>query len=133
MSKDGLFFKKAGQLNNQEVPGFALMLQCIWASVLCLSGKYGDLLEYATFASLLFYIVTIEGIFILRKKEPDLERPYKAWGYPLVPMAYIFITSLICIDLLIYKPFSAGVGLIIVLLGIPIYFLNKRFKLSTST
>lgn len=128
MSKDGFFFKKAGQLNNKEVPGFALVLQCIWASALCLSGKYGDLLEYSTFASLIFYIVTIFGIFILRKKEPDMERPYKAWGYPVVPILYIIISSLICIDLLIYKPNSAGLGLLIVLLGLPIYFINKKLK-----
>ncbi len=128
MGNDGLFFKKAGELNSKEVPGFALVLQCIWASTLCLSGKYGDLLEYATFASLIFYIVTIFGIFILRKKEPDVERPYKAWGYPIVPVLYILITSLICIDLLIYKPNSAGLGLLIVLLGVPIYFINKKVK-----
>jgi APA family basic amino acid/polyamine antiporter len=130
MSNDGLFFKKAGQLNSKEVPGFALILQCVWASALCLSGKYGDLLEYATFASLIFYIVTIAGIFILRKKEPTIERPYKARGYPFVPILYIIITSLICIDLLIYKPYSAGLGLLIVLLGLPIYFIKKKIKLT---
>lgn len=128
MSNDGLFFKKAGELNRKEVPGFALALQCIWASALCLSGKYGDLLEYSTFASLIFYIVTIVGIFILRKKEPDTERPYKAWGYPVLPVLYIIITTLICVDLLIYKPNSAGLGLLIVLLGLPIYFVNKKLK-----
>lgn len=126
MSNDGLFFKNAGKLNKNGVPGFALMLQCIWASVLCLSGKYGDLLEYATFASLVFYIVTILGLFILRKKEPHTERPYKSWGYPIVPAVYIIITSLICIDLLIYKPNSAGLGLLIVLLGVPVYFFTKK-------
>jgi APA family basic amino acid/polyamine antiporter len=128
MSKDGLFFKKAGLLNNREVPGFALALQGSWASLLCLSGKYSDLLEYATFASLLFYIVTISGIFMLRKKEPDLARPYKAWGYPVVPLIYIVITSLICLDLLFYKPQSAGLGLIIVLTGVPVYFISKRWN-----
>lgn len=128
MSNDGLFFKGAKKLNSNQVPGVAMLLQCVWASVLCLSGKYGDLLEYATFASLIFYIVTIAGIFILRKKEPDIERPYKAWGYPVVPILYIIITSLICVDLLIYKPFSAGLGLLIVLLGVPVYFVNKKAK-----
>ncbi|MCC6690659.1 MAG: amino acid permease [Bacteroidia bacterium] len=126
MSTDKLFFKKASVLNTKNVPGFALIVQCAWACVLCLSGKYGDLLEYATFASLVFYIVTIAGIFILRKKEPNTPRPYKAWGYPLVPAVYIFISTLICIDLLIYKPYSAGVGLLIVFLGLPIYFINKK-------
>ncbi|MBI2270850.1 MAG: amino acid permease [Bacteroidetes bacterium] len=128
MGNDGLFFKKAGQLNSKEVPGFALVLQCIWASALCLSGKYGDLLEYSTFASLIFYIVTIVGIFILRRKEPDADRPYKAWGYPVLPVLYIIITTLICVDLLIYKPNSAGLGLLIVLLGVPVYFINKKLK-----
>lgn len=126
MANDGLFFKGAGQLNNRGVPGFALLLQCIWACILCLSGKYNELLEYVTFASLIFYIVTIAGIFILRKKEPATERPYKAWGYPFIPGLYIVITTLICIDLLIYRPYSAGLGLLIVLLGVPIYFISKK-------
>jgi APA family basic amino acid/polyamine antiporter len=126
MSKDGLFFKKAGQLNKNSVPGVALWIQCIWASVLCLSGKYGDLLVYSTFASLLFYILTIGGVFILRKKEPDTDRPYKAFGYPYVPTLYILLTLAICVDLLIYDSLNAGIGLIIVLLGIPIYYFANR-------
>ena len=126
MAHDGLFFKKAATLNNKQVPAYALTLQCIWASILCLSGKYGDLLEYATFASLLFYVVTIAGVFILRKKEPDTERPYKAFGYPLLPALYIIITTAICIDLLIYKTSSTGMGLLIVIIGIPVYFLNRN-------
>jgi APA family basic amino acid/polyamine antiporter len=126
MSKDGLFFKKAGQLNKNSVPGVALWIQCIWASVLCLSGKYGDLLVYSTFASLLFYILTIGGVFILRKKEPDADRPYKAFGYPYVPTLYILLTLAICVDLLIYDSLNAGIGLIIVLLGIPIYYFANR-------
>ena len=128
MAKDKLFFKKAGDLNNNDVPAKALWLQCFWACVLCISGKYGDLLTYATFASLLFYILTIYGIFILRKKEPNAERPYKAFGYPLIPLLYIVVTTLICIALLIYDPKSTGLGLVIVGLGIPVYylFLNKK-------
>lgn len=128
MSKDRLFFKKAGNLNTKQVPGTALWLQCIWACVLCLSGKYGDLLTYATFASLLFYILTIAGIFILRKKEPDAERPYKAWGYPVLPALYILVTAAICIDLLIYDTRNTGMGLGIVLLGIPVYFIANSGK-----
>jgi APA family basic amino acid/polyamine antiporter len=126
MSKDGLFFKKAGNLNKNSVPGVALWIQCIWASVLCLSGKYGDLLVYSTFASLLFYILTIGGLFILRKKEPDADRPYKAFGYPYIPILYILLTLAICVDLLIYDSINAGMGLLIVLLGIPIYYLTNR-------
>ena len=126
MSKDGLFFKKAGSLNKNSVPGVALWIQCIWASVLCLSGKYGDLLVYSTFASLLFYILTIGGLFILRRKEPDADRPYKAFGYPYIPILYILLTLAICVDLLIYDSINAGMGFLIVLLGIPIYYLTNR-------
>jgi APA family basic amino acid/polyamine antiporter len=126
MSKDGLFFKQAGKLNKNNVPGVALWIQCIWASVLCLSGKYGDLLVYSTFASLLFYILTIAGIFVLRKKEPNTDRPYKAFGYPIIPALYIILTTAICVDLLIYNSKNAGIGLLIVFLGIPFYYLAKR-------
>ncbi|MEO5909362.1 MAG: amino acid permease [Pelobium sp.] len=127
MAKDGVFFKKAGTLNKKDVPGFALILQAIWASGLCLSGSYGQLLDYCTFSSLLFYIVTIVGLFILRKKRPDWERPYKAFGYPVLPALYVIIASAICVDLLIYKPGTCGWGLAIVFLGIPVYYLWKRF------
>lgn len=127
MAKDGVFFKKAGTLNKNDVPGFALILQAIWASVLCLSGSYGQLLDYCTFSSLLFYMVTIVGLFILRKKRPDWERPYKAFGYPILPALYIVIASAICIDLLIVKPETCGWGLGIVLLGLPVYYLWKKF------
>ena len=126
MSNDGLFFKKAGELNKNQVPAFALVLQCAWACVLCLSGKYSDLLTYATFASLLFYVLTIAGIFILRKREPDTPRPYKAWGYPVVPILYIIITLSICIDLMVYDTRNTGLGLVLVLLGIPVYYLSGR-------
>ncbi|MFI5220331.1 MAG: APC family permease [Bacteroidia bacterium] len=126
MSKDGLFFRKAGELNKYHVPGYGLYIQCIWASLLCLSGTYGDLLTYSTFASMLFYILTIAGIFILRKKEPDAERPYKAFGYPFIPALYILVATAICIDLLIYDTRNTGFGLLIVLLGIPVYFIVKK-------
>jgi APA family basic amino acid/polyamine antiporter len=125
MSKDGLFFKKAEYLNDKQVPSKAMWYQCIWACILCLSGKYSDLLEYATFASLLFYILTIAGVFVLRKKEPDAERPYKAFGYPIIPAFYILITTAICIDMLIFKWQTTLFGLVIVLLGIPVYFLTS--------
>jgi APA family basic amino acid/polyamine antiporter len=126
MAQEGLFFKKAGTLNKFGVPGFALMTQAVWASVLCLSGTYGDLLDYCTFASLLFYIVTIGGIFILRKKEPDAERPYKAFAYPFLPALYILVAGAICVILLITKPQNTWSGVFIVLLGVPIYFWQKR-------
>ncbi len=126
MAKDGLFFRSAGQLNKFSVPGTALWIQFIWSSLLCLSGKYGDLLVYATFVSLIFYMLTIAGVIVLRKKEPEAERPYKVWAYPFLPILYILITSTICICLLLYKTNSAGLGLIIVLLGVPVYFIANR-------
>ena len=128
MAQEGLFFKKAATLNTRGVPGFALAIQAVWASVLCLSGTYGDLLDYCTFASLLFYMVTIGGLFILRRKEPDAERPYRVIGYPLVPALYILIAGVICIILLITKPQNTWSGVFIVLLGIPVYYLQKRLS-----
>lgn len=128
MAKEGLFFKKATELNENDVPAKALWVQCVWACVLCLSGKYGDLLTYATFASLLFYMLTIYGIFVLRKKEPNTERPYKAFGYPFIPALYIVITTLICVALLVYDTVNTGLGLIIVLLGVPVYYVLMKNK-----
>lgn len=127
MAKEGLFFKKAEQLNNKGVPGYALTIQAIWASILCLSGTYGDLLDYTTFASLLFYVITIAGLLILRNKEPQAERPYKVIGYPLLPLLYIIIALAICLILLYTKTSVTGKGLFIVLLGLPVYlFINDK-------
>ena len=129
MAKDALFFKQAGELNKHDVPAKALWFQCAWAFILCVSGRYSDLLTYSTFASLLFYILTIGGLFILRKKEPDADRPYKAFGYPVIPILYIVITAAICFTLLIYDTRNTGLGLFIVALGIPVYYLflnNKK-------
>lgn len=126
MAKDGLFFPKASVLNRNSVPGFALWVQGIWACILCLSGKYGELLNYVTFASLLFYIVTIAGLFVLRRKEPDTPRPYKAFLYPWIPGLYIVCASLFCLNLLIFSPAYTVAGLGIVCLGIPVYLLVKR-------
>lgn len=132
MANDNLFFESAKQLNKHQVPAKALWVQCIWASLLCVSGRYNDLITYATFASLLFYMLTIAGIFILRKREPNADRPYKAIGYPIVPIIYIIVTSAICFCLLYDEVSrkSTVFGLIIVALGIPVYylFLNKKGK-----
>lgn len=125
MAKDGLFFKKAARLNAASVPEWALWAQCIWASALCLTGKYGDLLDFVIIIVLIFYILTIYGIFILRKKMPDAERPYKAFGYPFLPALYIVIASAVSIALLITKTSTCGWGVLIMLLGIPIYYLTK--------
>ena len=128
MADQGLFFKKASSVNRKNVPQNALWMQCAWASILCLTGSYGDLLNYCTFASLLFYIITVVGLIILRKKEPDADRPYKVWGYPFVPITYIVLASIVAIGILWSQWDIAINGLIIVALGYPIYFLFNRKK-----
>jgi APA family basic amino acid/polyamine antiporter len=125
MAKDGLFFKKAAVLNSASVPAWALWAQCFWASALCLTGKYGDLLDFVIIIVLIFYILTIYGIFILRKKMPDAERPYKAFGYPFLPMFYIVVASAVSIALLFTKTSTCGWGVLIMLIGIPVYYLTK--------
>ena len=126
MAKDNLFLPAAAKLNDKGVPGKALWMQCVWACVLCLSGQYGNLLDFIIFTVLLFYILTIAGIFRLRKTQPNAERPYKAFGYPLIPLLYIILASVICLLLLIYKQEYTWPGLIIVLIGIPIYYYLKK-------
>lgn len=126
MAKEKLFLRKAGELNENAVPSFALWTQCIWACTLCLSGTYGDLVNYSAFASMIFYIVTIAGLFVLRKKEPDTERPYKAFGYPVIPALYIVAALVICTILIIYDGRNTGFGLVCVALGIPVYYLTQR-------
>ncbi len=129
MAKDGLFFPNMARLNKNGVPGAALTIQCVWASLLCLSGQYSDLLDYVIFAVLLFYILTIGGIFILRRTMPDAPRPYKAVGYPFIPALYMTMASFICLILLIYKPNYSWPGLIIVGIGVPVYyFFGKQFR-----
>lgn len=129
IAKDGLFFEKMGHLNKNGVPAAALWLQCIWACMLCLSGTYNDLLDYVIFAVMLFYIITVIGVFVLRVRRPDLKRPYKAFGYPILPALYVLLASGICVILLIYKPVYTWPGLIIVALGIPVYyFFGSKFR-----
>jgi APA family basic amino acid/polyamine antiporter len=125
MANDGLFFKKTASLNKHAVPEFGLWLQCLVASVLCLSGKYGDLLDMISFVVVIFYVLTILGIYILRVKSPEAERPYKAFGYPFLPALYIIMGISFCILLIIYKPNFTWPGLIIVLTGVPIYYMWK--------
>jgi APA family basic amino acid/polyamine antiporter len=128
MSQDGLFFKAVGKLSPRyKTPVAGLMVQAVWATVLCVSGSYGQLLDYIIFAVLVFYILTILGLFVLRFKRPDAPRPYKALGYPVLPALYIAMAAWICIVLLRYKPQYTWPGLVLVLLGIPVYFLwSKR-------
>ncbi len=128
MARDGVFFKQVGVLNRNAVPARALWMQCTWASVLCLSGKYGELLDYVIFVVLIFYILTIIGIFRLRKTRPEAVRPYRALGYPVLPALYILLAGTICILLFIYKPKFTWPGLGIVLLGIPIYYFITKNK-----
>jgi APA family basic amino acid/polyamine antiporter len=125
MSKDKLFFKSASELNKNGVPSKAMILQCIWTCLLCLSGTYGDLLDYVVFAVLIFYVLTIIGVYILRIRKPNEERPYKAFGYPVLPAIYVILAIAVIIILLINKPNYTIPGLIIVLTGLPVYFIWK--------
>lgn len=126
MAKDGLFFKKAGRLNKNEVPEFGLWIQCVVAGLLCLSGKYGDLLNMVSFVVVLFYMLTIIGIFRLRKKMPNAERPYKAPLYPVLPGLYVLISAAFCLLLVFYTRNYVIGGLIIVAIGFPLYYMAKK-------
>ncbi len=126
MAKDGLFFKKAGTLNKNHVPANSLTMQCIWSCILCFSGTYNDLLNYIMFAVMIFYVLTISGLFVLRRKRPEMERPYKAFGYPVLPALYILLAALVALNMLIYQSKFSMYGLIIILLGVPVYYFFKR-------
>ncbi len=128
MAKDQLFFKQAGNLNQNAVPAWALWIQCAMAGALCLSGKYGDLLDMVSFVVVIFYVLTIAGIFILRIQRPDAERPYRAFGYPVLPILYILMGITFCGLLIVYKPQFTWPGLIITLMGIPLYYLAVANK-----
>ncbi|HKD13703.1 MAG TPA: amino acid permease [Candidatus Angelobacter sp.] len=129
MAKDGLFFKSVGTVNPKyKTPAVSLVVQGIWTCLLCLSGTYSQLLDYIIFAVLVFYILTIAGLFVLRYKRPDAERPYRAVGYPVLPAIYIVMALFIDVVLLRYKPQYTWPGLIIVLLGIPVYLIWSMRK-----
>ncbi len=132
MAKDGLFFKQAGTLNKFAVPQWSLWVQCIIACMWSVSGKYGQLLDMISFVVVLFYMLTIAGIFILRKKQPNLERPYRAFGYPVLPVLYILMGLTFCILLIVFKPEFTWPGLIIVLIGIPVYYMAVASKKRTA-
>ena len=123
MAKDGLFFKKTGELNKNAVPEYALWIQCAMASLLCLSGKYGDLLTMVSFVGIIFYVLTITGVFILRKKLPNAERPYRAFGYPVLPLIYIVLAIVFCVGLVWASPTYSLWGLGITSIGVPLYYL----------
>lgn len=127
MGRDGLFFPQATRLHPQtHTPNVSLGVQGFWAALLCLSGTYSDLLDYVIFAVLLFYALTIAGVFVLRVRRPDMPRPYKVWGYPFLPGVYILCAVAICLLLLVYKPNYTWPGLGLVMLGVPVYFVWKR-------
>jgi APA family basic amino acid/polyamine antiporter len=134
MARDGLFFPQAGRLNRQGVPRNGLLCQCLWACLLTLSGTYSELLNYVIFAVLIFYVLTIGGLFRLRQKQPLAERPYKAWGYPLIPALYMIVASLIALDLLVSPKTRPDTwpGLLLVLAGCPVYLLWKKFRVRGS-
>jgi len=134
MAKNGLFFRSAGRLHPKyHTPAHSLLMQCVWTCILCISGSYGQLLDYIIFAVLVFYILTIAGLFVLRVKRPDEPRPYRAIGYPVLPAMYILLAVFIDVVLLRYKPQYTWPGLIIVLLGIPVYFLWSKRNPQPST
>jgi APA family basic amino acid/polyamine antiporter len=126
MSQDGLFFKSTGKLDSKGVPKNSLWMQCAWTCLLCLSGQYGNLLDYVILAALVFYALTIVGLIVLRTKQPDAARPYRAIGYPVLPAVYIVMAVWICGVLLRYKPQYTWPGLILVLLGVPVYMVWRR-------
>ncbi|MCY0978532.1 amino acid permease [Chryseobacterium wangxinyae] len=128
MAKDGLFFKSAIDNNKNDVPSNALWMQGVWASVLCLSGQYGNLLDMISFVIVLFYMITVFGVIYLRIKQPNLERPYKTWLYPVTPIIYLVIGTVFCVLLLIYKQQYTWPGFLIVLLGLPVYYIINRTK-----
>ena len=127
MAKDGMFFKSAIKNNKNDVPENSLWMQGIWASILCLSGQYGNLLDMISFVIVLFYMITVFGVIYLRIKKPELERPYKTWLYPITPIVYLLIGTAFCALLLIYKQQYTWPGLLLVLIGLPIYwFINRK-------
>lgn len=131
MSRDGLFFKSVGRLSERsKTPVNSLWVQCAWTCLLCISGSYGQLLDYVIFAVLIFYILTIAGLFVLRRTRPEAPRPYKAFGYPVLPALYIVMAAWICVVLLRYKPQYTWPGLILVLLGVPVYLVWRRQEIA---
>jgi APA family basic amino acid/polyamine antiporter len=126
MAHDGLFFRSTGTLNRRRVPAAALVMQGVWACLLCLTGRYGDLLDYVIFAVLIFYALSVAGIFVLRRRRPTAARSWRAPGYPVLPALYVLAAVAICVDLLIVKPRYSWPGLLIVGLGVPVFWFWGR-------
>ncbi len=132
MAKDGLFFRSVGSVNRHNTPAVALWVQCAWACVLCLSGTYGQLLDFLVFAVVMFYMLTIAGLFVLRYRRPNMERPYRVFGYPVLPAIYLLLAGTIEVQLLRYKPQYTWPGLVIILSGVPVYWLWQRSQSARS-
>jgi APA family basic amino acid/polyamine antiporter len=128
MAKEGVFFKSAGELNKASVPRNSLLMQCAWACILVLSGTFDQLTDMIIFAVFVFYGATALGVFILRKKLPDAPRPYKVWGYPVVPAIVILFSAGLFINTIITQPREAGIGLVLMLTGVPMWFWFNRKK-----
>ena len=128
MAKDGLFFKQAGVLNKNSVPAKSLTMQCIWSCALCFSGSYGDLLDYVMFAVMIFYVLTVSGLFILRVKQPNAERPYKALGYPVLPAIYVLLALMVSVFMIMNNGQNCLWGAVIMIAGVPVYFIINRKK-----
>jgi len=128
MANDGLFFRQAAALNKNGVPARSLTMQCVWSCLLCFSGTYGELLNYIMFAVMIFYVLTISGLFVLRIKKPDIPRPYKAFGYPVIPALYILMAALVALDMLIYQTKPSIYGFLIILIGVPVFFIFRKSK-----
>jgi basic amino acid/polyamine antiporter, APA family len=128
MAKDGLFFRKAGTVNQRDTPEAALWMQCTWACVLCLSGTYRQLLDFVVFAVVMFYILTVAGLFVLRFRRPEMERPYRVFAYPVLPAVYLLLAAFLEVQLLRYKPQYTWPGLLIVLSGIPVCWLWRVLR-----
>ncbi len=129
MARDGLFFKSVGRVDPVTcVPKVALAIGGVWACMLTMSGTFGDLLDYSMFTTLIFYALTVAGIIVLRKKRPDMERPYRAWGYPWLQIIYVIFAVSVVVIMLIAKPNYTVPGLLIVLSGLPVYFVWKFLR-----
>src|SRR5262249_57151117 len=126
MARDGLFFQSVGKLNDRGVPAAGLVLQCVWGIVLIFSGSYNELLDYVIFAALLFYVITVSALFVLRRKRPEWPRPYRAFGYPIVPAVYVLLCAVIMLGLLVIKPVYSWPSFLIVLTGIPVYLIWRK-------
>ena len=130
MARDGVFFQAAGQLSSRNVPALGLLLQAFWSVLLIFSGSYSELLDYVIFAALFFYMLTVGGLFVLRWKMPNAERPYRAIGYPVLPALYVVMCAVIMLALLFVKPIYSWPSFLIVLSGIPVYFLWRHRRRS---